>query len=96
MVFTRRQTNGRRIGMKKKLAILAATAAMTMAVAGPASADDFDLDRDELFFRGYPVYGSVVDDVDYKNVREGSRLDGECVADDVGFDGFVAEWEITC
>ena len=83
--------------MKKKLAILAATAAMTMALAaGPASADDFDLDGDELLFRGYPVYGSVVDDVDHENVREGSYLDGECVADDVDFDGSVAEWEITC
>jgi hypothetical protein len=76
MVFTRRQTTGRRTGMKKKLAILAATAAMTMAVAGPASADDFDLDRDELFFRGYPVYGSVVDDGTTRTCARGAAWTG--------------------
>ncbi len=83
--------------MKKKVAILAAMAAMTTAAlaAGPASADDRDLD-DELLFRGYPIYGSVVDDVDYENVRERSGLDGECFADDVDLDALVAEWEVTC
>jgi hypothetical protein len=79
--------------MKKKLAKLAA---MTTALAaGPASADHRDLD-DELFFRGYPIYGSVVDDVDHENLRERSRLDGECFADEVDFDDLVAEWEVTC
>ncbi len=82
--------------MKKKLAILAATAAMTVAlVAGPASADDRDLD-DELFFHGYPIYGNVVDDVDYENVSESSHLDGECFADDVDFDDLATDWEVTC
>ncbi len=82
--------------MKKKLAILAATAAMTMALtAGPASAGHRDLD-DELFFHGYPICGNVVDDVDYENVSESSHLDGECFADDVDFDGLVTKWELTC
>ncbi len=81
---------------KKKFAILAAMAAMTMAlVSGPASADDRDLD-DELSFRGYPIYGNVVDDLEYENVGERSRLDGECFVEDVDLDGLVAEWEITC
>lgn len=81
--------------MKKKLAILAATAAITaaMAVAGPASADDRD--RDDLLFFGYPFY-SVVDDVDYENVRERNDRDGECRVEDVDFDGFIAEYEIVC
>ena len=81
--------------MKKKLAILAATAATVaaMATAGPASAHDRD--EDGPFYRGYPIYG-IVDDVDYENVREGSHLDGECFADDVDLDGLVAEWEVTC
>ena len=82
--------------MKKKLAILAATAAMAMAlVTGPASAEDRDLD-DELLFRGYPIYGNVVDDLEYDNVSERSRLDGECFADDVDFDDLVTEREVTC
>ena len=81
---------------KKKFAILAATAAMTMAlVTGPASADDRDLD-DELSFRGYPIYGNVVDDLEYENVSERSRLDGECFVDDPGFDDLLTEWEVTC
>ena len=82
--------------MKKKLAILAATAAMAMAlVTGPASAEDRDLD-DQLLFRGYPIYGNVVDDLEYDNVSEHSRLDGECFADDVDLDGLVTEREVTC
>jgi len=82
--------------MKKKLAILAATAAMAMAlVTGPASAEDRDLD-DELLFRGYPIYGNVVDDLEYDNVSERSGLDGECFADDLDLDGLVTEREVTC
>jgi hypothetical protein len=82
--------------MKKKLAILAATAAMAMVlVTGPASAEDHDLD-DELLFRGYPIYGNVVDDLEYDNVSEHSGLDGECFADDVDLDGLVTEREVTC
>lgn len=76
--------------MKKKLAVLAAT----MAVAGPASADD--LDEDAVFLFGYPGYYSVVDDVDYKNVRERNDKDGECRVNDVDLDGFIAEYEVTC
>ena len=84
--------------MKKKLAILAAMAAMTTAAlaAGPASADN-DGDRDDVVrHHGYPVYGYVVDDVDYENVGERSRLDGECFVEDIDLDGLVAEWEVTC
>jgi hypothetical protein len=92
MIF-RKANDGRRTGMKKKLAILVATAA-TMAVAGPATADD--LDGDELSFRGYPVYGAVVDDVDHENVRESSSLDGMCIAEDAALDDLVAEYEVTC
>ncbi len=85
--------------MKKKLAILAAMAAMTTAAlaASPASADN-DRDFDGVGrYHGYPIYGGgVVDDVDYENVGERSRLDGECFVEDVDLDGLVAEWEITC
>ncbi len=77
--------------MKKKLAVLAA---ITAAMAGPASADD-DLDRDDFLFFGYPFY-SVIDDVDYENVRERNDKDGECRVDDVDLHGFIAEYEIVC
>ena len=79
--------------MKKKLAAVV-TAAMAMAAvaAGPASADEIDLDGDELLFPAY----SVVDDVDYENVRERNRKDGDCFVEDVDRDGFVAEYELTC
>lgn len=82
--------------MKKKLAAVV-TAAMAMAAvaAGPASAGEIDLDGDELLFFGYPTY-SVVDDVDYENVRERSHKDGDCVVEDVNWDGFVTEYELTC
>src|SRR3712207_7405919 len=43
-------------------------------VTGPASAEDRDLD-DELLFRGYPIYGNVVDDLEYDNVSESGGLD---------------------
>jgi opacity protein-like surface antigen len=80
--------------MKKKLAAVV-TAAMAMAAvaAGPASADE--IDGDELLFLGYPAY-SVMDDVDYENVRERNHKDGDCLADDVDRDGLVAAYELTC
>ena len=81
--------------MKKKLAAMAAAAmAVAMLAAGPASADD--LDRDEMIFFGYPGYYSVVEDIDYENVREKNPRDGECFVEDLDFDGIVAEYEITC
>ena len=82
--------------MKKKLAAVV-TAAMAMAAvaAGPASADEIDLDGNELLFLGYPAY-SVIDDVDYENVRERNHEDGDCFVEDVDRDGFVAEYELTC
>jgi len=45
--------------VKKKLAA-GVTAAMAMAAlaAGPASADEIDLDGDELLFLGYPPTAS--------------------------------------
>lgn len=84
-------------GKMKKMAMLLVAMAMTATmVAGPASADEIDLDRDEgLFFLGYPGY-SIVDDVDYENVRERNDRDGECHVQDVDFDGFIAEYELTC
>ncbi len=82
--------------MKKKLAAVV-TAAMAMAAvtAGPASADEIDLDGDELLFLGYPAY-SLIDDVDYENVREHNHKDGDCLVEDVDRDDFVAEYELTC
>ncbi len=82
--------------MKKKLAAVV-TAAMAMAAlaTGPASANEIDLDGDELLFLGYPAY-SVIDDVDYENVRERYHKDGDCLVEDVDRDGFVAEYELTC
>jgi hypothetical protein len=84
-------------GTIKKMAMLLAALAMTATiVAGPASADEIDLDGDDgLFFLGYPGY-SIVDDVDYKNVRERNDRDGECRVQDVDLDGFIAEYELTC
>ncbi len=81
--------------MKKKLAILAATAATAamMVAAGPASADR--LDRDDVLFFGYPGY-SVVDDVNYKNVRERNWRDGRCFVDDVDRDDFIVEYDYDC
>ncbi len=82
--------------MKKKLAAVV-TAAMAMAAvaAGPASADEIDLNGDELLFLVYPAY-CVIDDVDYENVRERNYKDGDCFVEDVDRDGFVAEYELTC
>lgn len=82
--------------MKKKLAAVVTAAMATAALAaGPASADEIDLDGDELLFLGYPAY-SVIDDVDYENVRERNHKDGDCLVEDVDRDGFVAEYEFTC
>jgi hypothetical protein len=80
--------------MKKKLAATV-MAAMTMAAvaAGPASADDFD--GDELLLFGYSDY-SMIENIDYENVRERNDRDGECRVDDLDFDGFIAEYELTC
>lgn len=75
---------------KKKLTILAATVA-AMAAASPTSAHQ--LDEDDLFLLGYY---NVMGEVDYENVPESSDLDGQCVAEDVDLDGFIAEWEFTC
>lgn len=73
----------------KKLAILAA-----MAAAGPASANE--LDGDDTFF-GYPGYFySVVDEVEYENVRERNDRDGECFVEDIDLDGFITEYELIC
>jgi hypothetical protein len=66
--------------------------AMAALVAGPASADDIDLD-DESYFLGYP---SIIDDVEYEDVRESSDKDGECYVEDVDLDGYIAEYEIIC
>jgi hypothetical protein len=73
--------------MKKKLT------AMATAAAGPASAGDFDGEGMLLF--GHSGY-STIDDIHYENVRERNDRDGECRVADLGFDGFVAEYEITC
>jgi opacity protein-like surface antigen len=56
--------------------------------------DRNDWDDDSFFF-GFPVV-NVVEDVDFDNVRDRNSLEGECVADDVDLDGWIAEWEITC
>ncbi len=61
--------------MKKIAAVVTAAMAMAALAAGPASADEIDLDGDELLFLGYPAY-SVIDDVDYENVRERNHKDG--------------------
>lgn len=80
--------------MKRKLAAMAVAAmAMTAVAAGPASADDFD--GEDLFFFGSPNH-SVIDDVDYENVRERNPRDGECFVEDVDLDGFIAEYDLVC
>lgn len=80
--------------MKKKLAAMVMAAMSVAAVAaGPASADH--LDGDDLFLFGYYGY-SVIEDIDYENVRERNDRDGECRVDDLDFDGFIAEYELTC
>ena len=82
--------------MKKKLAAMViATMAIATVAAGPASADEIDLDGDDLFF-GYPVFGAVIEEVDYENVRERNPRDGECFVEDVDLDGFIAEYELSC
>ncbi len=64
---------------------------MTLVMAaGPASADDFD---DALLFG--PTY-TVVEDVDFENVRERNPRDGECIVDDRDRDGVITELEVTC
>ena len=68
---------------------------MAAVAAGPASADEIDLDGDELLFLGYPAY-SVIDDVDYENVRERNHKDRDCLVEDVDRDDFVAEYDLTC
>jgi hypothetical protein len=77
----------------KKLMVLAAMLAMMLVMAVPAWADDRNFGDDELVF-GFP--GINVVDVEFENVREKNPKDGECFADDVDLNGFVAEWEITC
>jgi hypothetical protein len=79
--------------MKKKLVILTATATMMLA-AGPASADH--LDRPEVRFFGYPGYYDVVDDVNYKNVRERNWRDGRCLVKDIDRDDFIVEYDYDC
>ena len=80
--------------MKKKLvAVVIAAMAMAAVAAGPASVDE--IDGDELLFLGYPAY-SVIDDVDYENVRERNHKDGDCLVDDVDRNGLVAEYGLTC
>ncbi len=73
--------------MKKKLAILAATLVMA---AGPASADAFD---DVVLFGS--TY-TIVEDVDFQNVRERNPRDGECIVDDIDRDGVITELDVTC
>jgi hypothetical protein len=38
----------------------------------------------------------MIEDIDYENVRERNDRDGECRVDDLDFDGFIAEYELTC
>jgi hypothetical protein len=78
----------------KKLMVLTAMLAMMLIMAVPAWAGDRDFGDDDLVFGFQGI--NVVDDVEFENVRERNPKDGECFADDVDLDGFVAEWEITC
>lgn len=81
--------------MKKLAAVVTAAMAMAAVAASPASADKIDLDGDQLLFLGYPAY-SVIDHVDYENVRERNHKDGDCLVEDVDRNGLVAEYEFTC
>ena len=50
-------------------------------------------DFDGLF--GFPVV-NVIDDINFRNVRERNPRDESCVVQDIDLDGWIAEWEILC
>jgi len=62
--------------------------------------DDFDdIDVEDLGFFpfiGFSPFVSVLDDLDIEQVGNNNPLEGSCVATDLDFDGFIAEWEVTC
>ena len=56
-----------------------------------------DVDDDDFFFSplfGFPFVSTF--DVDFENVGPRNDFEGECIPTDLDFDGFIAEWEVTC
>jgi len=96
----------------KKTMLLAAMLAITvlMMAAAPAMANNNNNDRndndrnlrhffddldDDLFFTGFsPLV--VVDDVDFEEVGDNNRKEGECRIEDRDRDGFITEVELEC
>ena len=85
----------------KKTMLIAAMLAITvlMMAAAPAMANNNhhslnDLD-DDLFFTGFsPLV--VVEDVDFEEVGDNNRKEGECRIEDMDRDGFITEVELEC
>jgi hypothetical protein len=54
-----------------------------------------DLDDDDLFFTGFaPLVG--VEDVDFENVGDDNRKEGECRVEDRDHDGIITEVDLEC
>jgi hypothetical protein len=53
-------------------------------------------DVDDNDFIGFTPFISVLDDLETEQVGNNNPLEGDCVPTDLDFDGFIAEWEVTC
>jgi len=62
--------------------------------------DRHDVDDNDFIgfspFIGFTPFVSVIDDLDTEQVGNNNPLEGDCVPTDLDFDGFIAEWEVTC
>src|SRR5215212_7793865 len=62
--------------------------------------DRHDVDDNDFLgfspFIGFTPFVSVIDDLETEQVGNNNPLEGDCVPTDLDFDGFIAEWEITC
>jgi hypothetical protein len=62
--------------------------------------DRHDVDDNDFIgvspFIGFTPFVSVLDDLNTEQVGNNNPLEGDCVPTDLDFDGFIAEWEVTC
>ncbi len=87
----------------RRLMLLAVSmlAVVSMSVS-PVFAHDSDgdgWDEDNGFWIGAPswdFWGEPEFDVEFEDAGNDSDLDGECYVEDIDWDGWISEWEITC